>query len=223
MKIDIYDTKKNKLSETLEVSDNLIVAEPNIGLIHQLLLLQHTRPTRNAQAKTRSEVRGGGRKPWKQKGTGRARAGSLRSPLFVGGGRSHGPRFHEISMDMPVRMRRKALAHAISLQLPQIMVVDQYTNFTTPKTAETKDFCQAFNAESKKMLVIADLHDENNSNFILSLRNREKVKVLHWQYLNVHDLMNAEIIVINKVDFKRIEAWLLTAQNRKAMKEGVAA
>lgn len=220
MKYSIYDQKHNETGESLEISPDVILEEPNEGLAHQLLLLQQTRPFCNANTKTRTEVRGGGRKPWKQKGTGRARAGSLRSPIFKGGGVAHGPRRHYISHTMPKRMRRKALCSALSLQTELINVIDSYPSDIN-KTKDTLGFINSFRTEGaiehrpQKVLIVIDKHDEANTQFCLALNNVKYVTTVHWQNLNPFDLFNNEVILVDKITFKRIEDWLITYKTLK--------
>lgn len=221
MKLELVDKENKELNKQIEISDNVILAEPNEGLVHQLLMLQHTRKQRTANTKTRAQVRGGGRKPWNQKGTGRARAGSLRSPLFAGGGVIFGPQTHVISKSMPKKARRKALASALTLKLEELSILDSLPVMTAPKTSEASEFVNSFRAETEdkklqKVLILADQHDEANNNLFLSLNNLEKVKVIHWQNLNPHDLMNADRVICDEVTIKRIEGWLNTYKRGEA-------
>lgn len=212
---------QNKQVGDIEISDDVILAEPNAHLVHQLLLLQHTRPFRNALTKTKGEVRGGGAKPWKQKGTGRARAGSIRSPLWKGGGVTFGPRFHEITVKMPRRSRQKALCSALSLKKDQLIVLDAFPNLSQPKTKEALSTIENLSATGKKLLVIIDQTKDNYSNFHKSILNLPKSRVIHWQNLNVHDLVNAEVIITDKDLIKNIEGWLISWKERKGSKEAV--
>lgn len=216
MKFELVDKTNKELNKQVEISDQVILAEPNEGLVHQLLMLQHTRKKRTANTKTRAQVRGGGRKPWKQKGTGRARAGSLRSPLFAGGGVIFGPQTHVISKSMPKKARRKALASALTLKQAELIILDAMPQFSEPNTAQASEFMGAFQQAGEKVLVLADQHEEANANLFLSLNNLEKVKVLHWQNLNPHDLMNSDKILCDEVTIKRIEGWLNTYKRGEA-------
>ncbi len=214
MKLNLLDKSKKQVGE-IEVSDEVFLEEPNLGLIHQLLLLQHTRPFRNAQAKTKSEVRGGGAKPWKQKGTGRARAGSIRSPLWRGGGVIFGPRFHEITVKMPKRARLKALCSALTVKKDNLMILNELPNLSAPKTKEALNLLSSLEASDKKVLLILDQKTENYETLAKSFSNVPRCQIIHWQHLNVHDLFNAEVTIIDQKNLKNIEAWLLTRKNRK--------
>lgn len=218
MKLNLLDKSKKQIGE-IEVSDEVFLEEPNLGLVHQLLLLQHTRPFRNAQAKTKSEVRGGGAKPWKQKGTGRARAGSIRSPLWKGGGVIFGPRFHEINVKMPKRARLKALCSALSAKKDDLLILNELPSLNSPKTKEALNLLNSLETEGKKVLVIIDSTNKNSQALQGSFRNIPKCRVIHWQNLNVHDLFNAETTITDQNILKNIEAWLLTRKNRKGIKK----
>ena len=121
----------------MDLEENVFGVEPNIHLMHLVVrrLLNNAR-SGNACAKTRAQVRGGGKKPWKQKGTGRARAGSLRSPLFEGGGVIFGPVPRDYSIKMPVKARRVALKSALSARLEDTTIVKDFSALTAPKTKE---------------------------------------------------------------------------------------
>ena len=217
MKFDVLDFSKKRVSE-IEVSDDVFLAEPCEGLVHQLLLLQHTRPFRNANTKTRAEVRGGGRKPWRQKGTGKARAGSIRSPLFAGGGVALGPRFHEISFDMPKRARKKALCAALSMKKDDLLVLQDLSKFSNAKTSEAVSLIEKLEIADKKLLILVDQHSDSYTAICRAFANIERCRVIHWQNLNVHDLFNAERVLLDASSFKNIETWLLTYKSRKGVK-----
>ncbi|HEY9886612.1 MAG TPA: 50S ribosomal protein L4 [Vampirovibrionales bacterium] len=215
MKLDLYDKKNTKVGD-YEVSEDVFLEEPNMHLVHELLLLQHTRIYRLASAKTRSQVRGGGAKPWKQKGTGRARAGSIRSPLFKGGGVIFGPQFKKNKRShMPKRARLKALCSALTFKKDELILLDELPTYSEPKTKEAIKFLQSFDAADKKVLILIDQHSEEQKTILKSFSNLKKCKVLHWQNLNPHDLFNSEVTLTDKAAFKNIENWLLAWKERK--------
>lgn len=156
--------------------------------------------------KTRGMVRGGGRKPWKQKGTGRARAGSVRSPLWVGGGTVFGPAPRSHAKDMPRKARRLAIRCALSAKVAEgaLVVVDNLT-FDAPKTKDAVALLNGFEAVDKKALIITDGENENVEK---SSRNIEKVKALSNDCLNVYDILNAEKVLLAKDAVARIEEVL---------------
>jgi large subunit ribosomal protein L4 len=164
------------------------------AVVHRALVRQLANQRQGtACTKTRAEVSGGGRKPWKQKGTGRARAGSTRSPLWRGGGVIFGPKPRDYSVKMNRKERRLALRTALQGRAADIIVVEEFTsNLERPKT---KDMVAAFarwGITSKKVLVILRSKDENA---YLSMRNIEGVKIITAGNLNIFDLLNADQII----------------------------
>lgn len=196
--------------------DVFAVEVPN----HELLKLAYdtylaNNRTSAAQTKQRGEVRGGGKKPWKQKGTGRARAGSIRSPLWRGGGVTFGPRGNEnYAKALPKTAKRVALRQALTLasQAKKIVTLDVTT---TGKTAEVAKFL-ADNKLDRKVLVVVD---SKTPELIRATANLQSVKLVRATYLTVYDILNADHIVIAPTAVKSIEAWLSTKQTTNA-KEG---
>ena len=190
-------------SATLELA---VAREENASHIVHRALIRQTNNARQgtACAKTRAEVRGGGRKPWKQKGTGRARAGSIRSPLWRGGGVIFGPKPKDYNMKMNRKERRLALRTALMSRTEDIIVVQDFTtNVAQPKT---KEFVQALTrwgveAESKVLVIVAEIED----NTLLSIRNIAKVKMISASGLNVFDLLNADQIVATAEAIAKIQ------------------
>ena len=138
----------------------------------------------SACAKTRAEVSGGGKKPWKQKGTGRARAGSLRSPLFAGGGVIFGPKPRSYAFNMPQKAR-------------QMVVVKDFSAITEPKTKLMVSALKSLNVTGK-ILIVADVKAEENKNLELSARDIPSVKIILPSNLNVKDLLEADSVVITE-------------------------
>ncbi|MDJ0625523.1 MAG: 50S ribosomal protein L4 [Candidatus Caenarcaniphilales bacterium] len=217
MKLELIN-KQNKKVGDIDLSDDVFLEEPSPHLVHELLLLQHKRKARLASTKTRTEVRGGGAKPWRQKGTGRARAGSSRSPLFRGGGVIFGPRYHLIKNKMPKRARLKALCSALSLKKEEIIILDKSPEIKLPKTKDALSFLEPFKVEGKKILLLVDGSKDTSSFISKSFSNIPKCKVLHWQNLNPHDLFNSEVTFVDQETLREIESWLLTRKLRKGMK-----
>jgi len=170
-----------------------------IGLIHGVYLSQLINSRKYlASTKTKSEVRGGGRKPWRQKGTGRARAGSLRSPLFVGGGVIFGPKPRLVTRKINKKERRLALLSAVSLKKNQIQLVEEntLTNFNIIKTKEIVKLMSSFNfLPTSKVLFILS---KPNKNFWLSSKNLKNVEVTTASCLNLKQLLNAKHIVLSE-------------------------
>jgi len=195
-------------NEVGEISLELRVAKEASakGLVHRALVRQLANARQGtACTKTRSEVRGGGRKPFKQKGTGRARQGSTRSPLTRGGGVIFGPKPRSYETKMNRKERRLALRTAFSSRAADLIIVEDFAiNLTQPKT---KELCQALErwgvTVGRKTLIITDRKDEN---VVLSARNIEKLQLIAADQLNIFDIINSEKIVATRSAIAKIHA-----------------
>ena len=197
MSKEVLSTKGKALGE-ISLDEKVFGIEPNIHVMHLALRRQLNNARQgNACTKTRAEVRGGGRKPWKQKGTGRARAGSLRSPLFAGGGVSFGPKPRSYAFDMPQKARQLALRSALSARLDQTIIVKDFSEIKEAKTKLMVKALSALKAEGK-ILIIADLKAAENANLELAARNIPTVKLLLPTNLNVKDLLEADTLIITE-------------------------
>jgi large subunit ribosomal protein L4 len=174
-------------------------------VVHRALVRQMTNARQGtASTKTRSEVRGGGRKPWRQKGTGRARAGSIRSPLWRGGGVIFGPKPRDYEIKMNRKERQLALRTAFASRVDDLIVVEEFSEqLQRPKTKELVSAIARWGAdpESKTLLILS----EKNENVILSARNVEKLKLLAADHLNVYDLLHADKIVVTASALEKIQ------------------
>lgn len=197
-------TMDNKESNTIQLSDSVFGVTPNMSLIHQAVVRQlANRRVGTHSTKTRAEVRGGGRKPWKQKGTGRARQGSTRSPQWVGGGIVFGPKPRDYSQKMPQKMRRLALCSALSLKLrEESMIVIDSIEFSEYKTRNMAQFIRNFTKENEKTVVV--VKDFNNDVHRIA-RNIYRVNLMSSGYVNVYDLMWADKIIIASDAAKKLE------------------
>lgn len=197
MSKEILSTNGEKLGEiTLEKS--VFCVEPNLHVMHLALRRQLNNARQgSACAKTRAEVAGGGRKPWKQKGTGRARAGSLRSPLFAGGGVVFGPKPRSYAFNMPQKARKLALKSALSAREEQLVVVKDFSTITEPKTKLMAEALKSLNVNGK-VLIIADLQAAENQHLELAARNIPSVKLILPSNLNVKDVLEADFVVITE-------------------------
>lgn len=174
-------------------------------IVHRALVRQMTNARQGtASTKTRAEVRGGGRKPWRQKGTGRARAGSIRSPLWRGGGVIFGPKPRDYEIKMNRKERRLALRTAIFSRTEDMIVVEDFTNeLARPKTKELMAAIARWGVEpDKKVLLILP---ERSENIYLSARNVAKLKLIAATQLNVFDLLNADKIVTTASALEKIQ------------------
>ncbi|MGQ0543064.1 MAG: 50S ribosomal protein L4 [Blastocatellia bacterium] len=202
---------KNKEVGEVSLSDAVFGVELNESLIHAAIVNFQANGRQGTSAtKTRGNVSGSGRKLWKQKGTGRARIASLRSPLWKGGGNVHGPQPRDWSYKMPKKMRRGALRSALSERLREgnLIIIDEF-GFKTPKT---KDFLDAIgtlglieNKKRAKTLVIDSL---DNENLVLSSRNVQKTKITNSFGLNIYDLIYHEKLLISKAAVEELNEFL---------------
>lgn len=200
---ELLNTNGEKLG-TISLDKNIFGVEPNIHVMHLALRRQLNNARQgSACTKTRAEVAGGGRKPWKQKGTGRARAGSLRSPLFAGGGVIFGPKPRSYAFNMPQKARKLALKSALSARSAQLVFVKDFSTIEQPKTKLMAEALKSLNV-SGKVLIIADTKAEENKNLELSARNIPSVKLLLPSNLNVKDLLEADFVVITEAAVKEI-------------------
>ncbi|BAY83447.1 50S ribosomal protein L4/L1e [Calothrix parasitica NIES-267] len=174
-------------------------------VVHRALVRQMTNARQgNASTKTRSEVRGGGRKPWRQKGTGRARAGSTRSPLWRGGGVIFGPKPKDYNLNMNRKERRLALRTALGSRSEDMIVVEEFNEqLQRPKTKELVQAISRWGSqpEQKTLLILS----ERSENVYLSARNIENVKLMVADQLNVFDLLHADKIVVTASAIDKIQ------------------
>lgn len=181
---------------SIELDADVFGIEPNGPVLHQVVTAQlAARRAGTHSTKTRAEVRGGGAKPWKQKGTGRARAGSSRSPIWVGGGVAHGPKPRSYAQRTNKKMIKLALSSALSDRKAEdkLVVVDEW-GFSSPSTKSAKAALAALGIEGKA-LVVVDRHD---ANAVLSFRNLTNVFVLAADQLNAHDVIAHDYVVFTK-------------------------
>jgi len=202
--VDIFNIQKEKVGE-LELKNDIFGVEVRGDVLHEVVTWQRACHRAGcACTKTRGEVRGGGRKPWRQKGTGRARAGSNRSPLWRGGGIVFGPRPRSYAYPLPKKLRRLALKMALSskLETGQLVVLDGYPD-TAPKT---KDFVAVLKTfELNKALFISP---EENRALELSARNVPGIRVMLPVGLNVYDILKYDHLVLFSPALAAIEARL---------------
>lgn len=197
MSKEILSTNGEKLGE-ITLNENVFGVEPNLHVMHLALRRQLNNARQgSACAKTRAEVSGGGKKPWKQKGTGRARAGSLRSPLFAGGGVIFGPKPRSYAFNMPQKARQLAIKSALSARSEQMIVVKDFSAITEPKTKLMVSALKSLNVTGK-ILIVADVKAEENKNLELSAKNIPSVKIILPSNLNVKDLLEADSVVITE-------------------------
>ena len=202
--VDVYNTQREVVGQ-LELKDDIFAVEVKPHVLHEVVLYQLAkRRAGTAKVKGRSEISGGGKKPWRQKGTGRARAGTHRSPLWRGGGIVHGPQPRSYLMRVPKKVRRSALKMALTQKLldQQMTVLDQFQL----EQIKTKDFAGILNRfELKKTLVVLGQVDVVVER---SARNIPNVKVLRYEGLNVYDLLNYHSVLLTQASVGKIEESL---------------
>ena len=195
--VSILNTKGSAVGQ-IALDEKVFGVEPNLHVMHLALRRQlNNGRAGSACTKTRAEVSGGGRKPWKQKGTGRARAGSLRSPLFAGGGVVFGPKPRSYAFNMPQKARKLALKSALSAREEQLVVVKDFSTITEPKTKLMAEALKSLNVNGK-VLIIADLQAAENQHLELAARNIPSVKLILPSNLNVKDVLEADFVVITE-------------------------
>ena len=215
-KVDIKKSDGAK-SGTIELDENIFGIEPNVAVMHQVVNAQlAAKRSGTHSTKTRAEVRGGGAKPWKQKGTGRARAGSSRIPHWRGGGIALGPKPRDYSQRTPKKMKRLALRSALSdrAQSNSVYVVDAW-DFETPSTKAAKTALEAIGTEGK-VLVVTDAQDANTEK---SFRNLSNVNVLSSDQLNVFDILVSDSIVFTKDNLPTMNQVSATSQSDNEIEE----
>lgn len=188
--------------EELELKDEIFDIEVNehaVYLVVKNILANRRQGTQSA--KTRAEVRGGGRKPWRQKGSGRARHGSIRSPIWKGGGITFAPKPRDYSYTTPKKVRRLAMKSALTskVQAGELVVVDQIT-MDEPKTKAMAGYLKAMGVDSKALLVV-----EDNKNAVLSARNIPGVETSRADSLNVYDILKYDKLVLTKAALDRVQ------------------
>ncbi|MGA3279383.1 MAG: 50S ribosomal protein L4 [Smithella sp.] len=203
--VDVFDIEKKKVSE-VDLNDAVFAAEVNEAIIYDVVKMQlASRRSGTASTKTRSDVSGGGKKPWRQKGTGRARSGTSRSPIWRSGGTVFGPHPRDYSYSIPKKVRKKALISALSMKLKENKMVI-LKDFPMDKIS-TRVFKSVFDLFSlKKALFVLD---DNNEVLLKSSRNIKNVKMVRSEGINVYDILNHEHLILLEPSVKKIEGALL--------------
>ena len=208
MKADVFNLQGEK-SSTVELPDEIFAAKVNMDLMNQAYLRQMANARLGTHStKRRGEVRGGGAKPWRQKGTGRARQGSTISAQWVGGGRIHTPKPRDYSQLMPKKMRRAALRSALSVKASEnglVLVSD--LALAEPKASLFSKAIEALAGNARTLVLVPD-KSETYTNVIKSGRNLTESKLLLANYLNVRDLLQYEKVIIPLASLDVIKSYL---------------
>ena len=201
-KVEVYNVQGKKVSD-LELNEEIFGIEPNEAVVHSVLVNFLANQRQGTQStKTRAEVRGGGRKPWRQKGTGRARQGSIRAPQWIKGGIALGPKPRSYKYTVNKKERRLAIKSLLSSKVleNELTVVDAF-NFDSIKTKQMVNALTNLKVEGKTLIVLAD----KNENVQKSARNIENVKTLQVNTINVYDLLKYKNLVLTLDTVKKLE------------------
>ena len=201
-KVDVYDIKGKKVSD-VELAENIFGIEPNEAIVHSVLVNYLANQRQGTQStKTRAEVRGGGRKPWRQKGTGRARQGSIRAPQWIKGGIALGPKPRSYKYTVNKKERRLAIKSILSSKVleKELTVVDKL-ELKEIKTKSMVKALEALKVEGKTLIILP----EGNKNVIMSARNIEGVKAIKANNINVFDLLKYNNLILPVDTVKKLE------------------
>lgn len=201
-KVDIYNIEGQKVGD-MDLNDNIFDVDVNRVAMHSAVVNFLANARQGTQyTKTRSEVRGGGKKPWRQKGTGRARQGSIRSPQWVGGGVALGPKPRSYSYALPKKVKRLALKSALTSKVLEenIIVLDEL-NLEAVKTKEIINILNNLNIDSSALIVLPEV----NRNVVLSARNIQKVKTTTTNSINTYDILKYNKFIVTKDAVAKIE------------------
>ncbi|MDE6058957.1 MAG: 50S ribosomal protein L4 [Clostridia bacterium] len=201
-KVKVYNMKGEEVGN-INLSDKVFGAEYNEPLIHQAVVTYLCNQRQGTKSTlTRTEVRGGGAKPWRQKGTGRARQGSIRAPQWIKGGVVFAPKPRDFSKKMNASAKRGALLSALSKKVAdgELLVVDE-VKVTAPKTKEMEAFRKALKLDKRAVLVM----DEPNQDVILAARNLETLSTISVSEINTYEIVSNAVIVLTKGSVKKLE------------------
>ena len=208
MEVEVLNMKGKKVSKH-ELPTNIFEAPIHMDLMHQAYVRQIANARLGThKTKSRSEVSGGGRKPWRQKGTGRARQGSIRSPQWVGGGKVHTPRPRDYSKKMPRKMRRAALRSALSVKASdsEIVVLEKLT-VKEPKTSEMAGLLDRLVGDASVLILVPE-KNEDYELVVRSANNLPDAKTLLANYLNIRDILSYDKIIMPLKALDVIESYL---------------
>lgn len=203
MELLVYKKDGSKGEETIAVNSNILDKKPNDSAIYFSVLSYLANQRQGTHStKVRSMVRGGGRKPFKQKGTGRARAGTIRSPLWRGGGRVFGPHPRDYSIEIPKKIKKMARISAVVYKLKEggIIVIEDF-DFDVPKTKSFFSILKSLNIDNNKTLFVTEKISEN---LLKSCRNIQKITVRQIDSLSSYDIIHCEKFLIQKSAFEKL-------------------
>lgn len=202
MKVEVFDHKGKKSAE-ISLAENIFGQDVNSDLLAQYVHVHRTNNRQgNVSTKTRAEVRGGGRKPWRQKGTGRARHGSIRSPIWVKGGIAHGPKPKDYQLSFPKKMRKPAMVSALSAKqkVGGLKVIEEI-DLKKPSSKKMSEILQNLDLSGKTLFVLK----EKDDNFVKSVSNLPGVESVLANDLNPYQVLNCKNLVFTKDAVKVLE------------------
>lgn len=207
MKLEVLKKDGSKSGETITLSPDIFEITPNDHALYQAIRVYMANQRHGTHdVKNKAEVSGSGKKPWKQKHTGRARSGTIRNPLWIGGGSIFGPTPHDYVLRLPVKVKKLARKTALSYKAKDqaIVVVEDFT-LEQPKTKEMAEILQALGLKEKKILLLTP---KANSSVVRSSRNIPKVAVCEAGKASTYDIVNSQILVIQKSAIQVLEGTL---------------
>jgi large subunit ribosomal protein L4 len=204
MNIPVYDIE-GKVIESEEIPEKFSIPPHYHSLFLSIRYIRNALRRGTASTKKRGEVSGGGRKPWRQKGTGRARQGSIRSPLWKGGGVVFGPKPRSFRISIPKKVKRLSLLSSISIKLNEnkLFVVNGI-KYDKPSTKEAVKLLNKLNLTTSTLFVF----DDRNGEVLLSMRNIPKITPIHYRFLNTYDILRHDNLVLTKEAYEKVkEVW----------------
>jgi large subunit ribosomal protein L4 len=207
MKLEVLKKDGSKSGETITLSPDIFEITPNDHALYQAIRVYMANQRQGTHdVKNRSEVSGGGKKPWKQKHTGRARSGSTRNPLWTGGGSIFGPTPHDYVLRLPAKVKKLARKSALSYKaIDQAIVVVEDFTVEPPKTKEMAEILRALGLKEKKILLLTP---KSNSNVVRSVRNIPKIAICEADKASTYDIVNSQILLIQKSAIQVLEGTL---------------
>ena len=207
MELQVYTKNGELAGRTIDVSDKIFAAKVNEHAVYLAVLAQRANSRQGTHAtKTRSMVAGGGKKPWRQKGRGTARAGTIRSPLWRGGGTVHGPQPHPHTFRLPKKVKRLARISVLSSKVKEekLKVLEDFT-LEAPKTKEMYSVLKGFGLEGSRTLLLVSDHDEA---ILRASRNIKNFKVAMAADASAYDLLNCQTLLVTESSVKKLEGTL---------------
>ena len=207
MELNVYKIDGTKSNEKVKLSNNVFGIEPNEHVVYLDIKANLANARQGThKVKSRSEVSGGGRKPFRQKGTGNARQGTIRAPHMQGGGRAFGPKPRDYSQKLPKKVKALARRSALSdkAKSEKIIIVEDFT-FDEAKTKNAVNIINSFNLENNKVMFVTS---ENDRNFVLSVRNIYGAKAYTAPEFSTYDIVNANVIIFQKSAVKKVNEVL---------------